>query len=51
MKEQKQKAEADDTPAPKKMKAEKMPTESTDMNGNTDTNQLKVTVLLISDLV
>lgn len=45
MKEQKQKAEADecDTPAPKKIKAEKMPTESTDMNGNTDTNQVKVT--------
>ncbi|KAL1263583.1 hypothetical protein QQF64_006322 [Cirrhinus molitorella] len=37
-------AEADeiDSPAPKKRKAEKMLIESVDMNGNTDTNQMKV---------
>uniref|UniRef100_A0A673JJW2 RNA helicase n=1 Tax=Sinocyclocheilus rhinocerous TaxID=307959 RepID=A0A673JJW2_9TELE len=43
MKEQKQMADECDSPTPKKRKAEKMPTESTDTNGNTDTIQIKVT--------
>uniref|UniRef100_A0A672R7V0 RNA helicase n=1 Tax=Sinocyclocheilus grahami TaxID=75366 RepID=A0A672R7V0_SINGR len=43
MKEPKQVADECDPPTPKKRKAEKMPTESTDTNGNTDTIQIKVT--------
>uniref|UniRef100_A0A673JJI8 RNA helicase n=1 Tax=Sinocyclocheilus rhinocerous TaxID=307959 RepID=A0A673JJI8_9TELE len=43
MKEQKQMADECDSPTPKKRKAEKMPTESTDTNGNTDTIQIKET--------
>uniref|UniRef100_A0A8C2AEX9 RNA helicase n=1 Tax=Cyprinus carpio TaxID=7962 RepID=A0A8C2AEX9_CYPCA len=44
-KEPKQQAEAVecDSPAPKKRKAEKKPSESTDMNGNTDTSPIKET--------
>uniref|UniRef100_A0A671PXK5 RNA helicase n=1 Tax=Sinocyclocheilus anshuiensis TaxID=1608454 RepID=A0A671PXK5_9TELE len=35
-------AEKCDSPAPKKRKAEKMPTEALDVNGNTDTKQIKL---------
>ncbi|XP_016348785.1 nucleolar RNA helicase 2-like [Sinocyclocheilus anshuiensis] len=42
LKEQQLMAEKCDSPAPKKRKAEKMPTEALDVNGNTDTKQIKL---------
>uniref|UniRef100_A0A672PQ09 RNA helicase n=1 Tax=Sinocyclocheilus grahami TaxID=75366 RepID=A0A672PQ09_SINGR len=41
LKEQQLMAEECDPPAPRKRKAEKMPTEASDVNGNTDTKQIK----------